>query len=116
MQEASKDEMLVKEVGEKGLSPVINFIYTRELELEDLSWVGTDCTDLLNLQLMKFDLKGGMIADNIWGNGEILDNPDFRKGLRRDLNSDLFLTGLDREVSTPTKLFSSDRNETSLNL
>ena len=42
---------------------------------------------------------------NIWGNGEILDNPDFRKGLRRDLNSDLFLTGLDREVSTPTKLF-----------
>ena len=105
--------MLVKEVGEKGLSPVINFIYTGELELGDLSWAGTDYTDLLNLQLMKFDLKGGMIADNIWGNGEILDNPDFRKGLRRDLNSDLFLTGLDREVSTPTKLFSSDRNETS---
>ena len=113
MQEASKDEMLVKEVGEKGLSPVINFIYTGELELGDLSWAGTDYTGLLNLQLMKFDLKGGMIADNIWGNGEILDNPDFRKGLRRDLNSDLFLTGLDREVSTPTKLFSSDRNETS---
>ena len=75
MQEASKDEMLVKEVG----------------------WAGNDYTDLLNLQLMKFHLKGGMIADNIWGNGEILDNPDFRKGLRRDLNSDLFLTGLDRE-------------------
>ena len=79
----------------------------------DLSWAGTDYTDLVNLQLMKFDLKGGMIADNIWGNGEIFNNPDFRKGLRRDLNSDLFLTGLDREVSTPTKLFSSDRNETS---
>ena len=105
--------MLVKEVGEKGLSPVINFIYTGELELGDLSWAGTDYTDLLNLQLMKFDLKGGMIADNIWGNGEILDNPDFRKGLRKDLNSDLFLTGLDREVSTPNKLFSSDKNEIS---
>ena len=65
MQEASKDEMLVKEVGEKGLSPVINFIYTGELELGDLSWAGTDCTDLVNLQLMKFHLKGGMIADNI---------------------------------------------------
>ena len=37
MQEASKDEMLVKEVGEKGVSPVINFIYTGELELGDLS-------------------------------------------------------------------------------
>ena len=66
MQEDSKDEMLVKEVGEKGLSPVINFIYTGELELGDLSWAGTDYTDLLNLQLMKFDLKGGMIA-SIYG-------------------------------------------------
>ena len=51
--------MLVKEVGEKGLSPFINFIYIGELELGDLSWAGTDYTDLLNLQLMKFDLKGG---------------------------------------------------------
>ena len=63
MQEASKDEMLVKEVGEKGLSPFITFINTGELELGDLSWAGTDYTDFLNLQLMKFDLKGGMIAD-----------------------------------------------------
>ena len=71
----------------------------------DLSWAGNDYTDFVNLQLMKFDLKGGMIANNIWSNGEIFNNPDFRKGLRRDLNSNLFLTGLDREVSTPTKLF-----------
>ena len=97
--------MLVKEVGEKGLSPVINFIYTGELELGDLSWAGTDYTDLLNLQLMKFDLKRGDDRRQYLSNGEILDNPDFRKGLRKDLNSNLFLTGLDREVSTPTKLF-----------
>ena len=67
MQEASKDEMLVKEVGEKGLRPVINFIYTGELELGDL-------------------------ADNIWSSGEIFDDPDVSKGLRKDPNSNLFLT------------------------
>ena len=73
--------MLVKEVGEKGLSPVINFIYTGELELGDLSWAGTDYTDLLTLQLMKFDLKGEMIVDNIWARGEIQIQPGLQEGV-----------------------------------
>ena len=38
MQEDSEDEMLLKEVGEKGLGPVINCVFTGELELGDLSW------------------------------------------------------------------------------
>ena len=49
------------------LSPVINFIFTEELELGDLSWDGTDYTNLHTLQLMKFDLNGEMIAENILG-------------------------------------------------
>ena len=40
MQEASKDEISVKDVGWKSLGPVINFILTGELELGDLSWAG----------------------------------------------------------------------------
>ena len=39
MQEVSKDEMLLKEGGEKALGSVINCVFTGELELEDLSWV-----------------------------------------------------------------------------
>ena len=46
------------------LSPVI---FTEELELGDLSWDGTDYTNLHTLQLMKFDLNGEMIAENILG-------------------------------------------------
>ena len=38
MQEDSKDKML-KEVGEKALVLDINFVFTGELELGDLSWV-----------------------------------------------------------------------------
>lgn len=67
MQEASKNKMLVEEVDGKAFGPVINFIYTGELELGDL-------------------------ADNIWGNEEIFNDPDLRKGFRKDPNSNLFHT------------------------
>ena len=39
MQEDSKNKMLLKEVGEKALVLDINFVFTGELELGDLSWV-----------------------------------------------------------------------------
>ena len=76
MQEASKGEIFVKEVGEKSLATVINFIYTGELELgEDpdileLAWAGNKYLlpgfmDLLTVQLQKKkeEFSGEMIAD-----------------------------------------------------
>ena len=76
MQEASKGEIFVKDVGEKALGVVIHFIYTGELELgEDpdileLSLAGTmyllpGFLDLLTLrlQMRKEEFPGEMIAD-----------------------------------------------------
>ena len=40
MQEASKDEISVKDVGWKSLGPVINFIFTGELGERTGSWPG----------------------------------------------------------------------------
>ena len=109
MQEAAKGEIFIKDVGEKTLGTVINFIYTGELELgEDpdiveLSWIGTQYLlqgfmDLLALQVMKLDLSVEMTADlliaaqrheaedlkkialgKIRGNWGIFNDPEFRK-------------------------------------
>merc|ERR1712036_193672 len=74
MQEASKGEIFVKEVGEKALGTVIKYIYTGELELGenpdivDLAWAGNKYLlggfmDLLTLrvQMMK-ELPGQRIS------------------------------------------------------
>ena len=76
MQEASKGEIFVKEVGEKALGTIIKFIYTGELELGenpdilDLAWAGTKYLLsgfiellILRLQVMTEQFPGEMIAD-----------------------------------------------------
>ena len=76
MQEATKGEIFVKEVGERALATVINYIYTGELELgedpdiQELAWTGTKYLlpgfmDLLclRLQMRKEEFPGEMIAD-----------------------------------------------------
>ena len=76
MQEAAKGEIFIKDVGEKTLDTIINFIYTGELELGenpdivDLAWTGTKYLlsgfmELLTLrlQLRKEEFPGEMIAD-----------------------------------------------------
>ena len=76
MQEVLSGEIFVKDVGEKSLASVINYLYTGELELgedpdiQDLTWAGTKYLlpgflDLLalHLQTRKEELPGQMIAD-----------------------------------------------------
>ena len=77
MQEASKGEIFVEEIGEKTLATIINFIYTGELELgekpdiQTLAWAGTKYLlpgfmDRLSLQVngnLNGKLSGEMIAD-----------------------------------------------------
>ena len=76
MQEATKGEIFIKEIGEKTLGTVIHYIYTGELELGenpdilDLAWTGTKYLlpgfmELLTLrlQMRKEEFPGEMIAD-----------------------------------------------------
>ena len=76
MQEASKGEIFIENLGERALISVIHFIYTGELELgddpniQDLAWAGTKYLldgfmDLLalRLQMRKEEFPGEMIAD-----------------------------------------------------
>ena len=76
MQEATKGEIFVEDIGEKTLAIILNFIYTGELELGenpdilDLAWAGTKYLlsgfmELLTLrlQMRKEEFPGEMIAD-----------------------------------------------------
>ena len=112
MEEASKGEILVADVGEGTLATVLNFIYTGELELGDnpdileLTRAGdkyllSGFVDHLGLHLQKKELPGEMIADllitaNLHGieilrkialdkvrvNKQIFNDPGFRKVMK----------------------------------
>jgi len=117
MKEAINGEIFVKDVGEKALGSVIQYLYTRELELgenpdiSDLAWAGTKYLlpgfmGLLSLELMNLDLSGEMIANllitahrheaenlrkvalnKIRANREIFKDEGFRKGMQEVPNT-----------------------------
>ena len=92
MQEASKGEIFIENLGERALISVIHFIYTGELELgddpniQDLAWAGTKYLldgfmDLLalRLQMRKEEFPGEMIADLLIAAHRHEELQDFRK-------------------------------------
>ena len=113
MEEARKGEIFVKEINEKSLATIIQFVYTGELELGKdpdilmLAWAGNmyllpGFMDLLALKVRKLDLSGRMIADLLItayrheagelrmlalhktrANREIFSDPGFRMGMEK---------------------------------